>query len=299
MMAFCALAISTCLASAQNTGMMMGTPLPTLSGYQGHELDENMVVPQFAVGGQYTTSILLFNMGNMVQMPWMTPLTLQLTGNIYFYHQDGSPLPVSINGSSPVSQFAFTLAASDSMSLDMTAAGGITSGWALITVNDDGSNAWGMMNGQQMMRANRIMATAYYTYQDSGQVVSRAGVIPSIYEMQRYLTSLTPVQVQEGIDTGLAIVNTSAQSATVQLTLKNTNGETVATRQLTLPPGNQIARFVDEDSLFGSAIPGAFHGFIQIDASGEGVVTLGLLMTGGIMTTIPTQHHGAFSMMGM
>jgi len=62
----------------------------------------------------------------------------------------------------------------------------------------------GMMNGQQMMRANRIMATAYYTFKQDGQVVPRA-VIPSIYEMQRYFTSLTPVQVQDGIDTGLAM----------------------------------------------------------------------------------------------
>jgi len=288
------------VAAAQGSGMMMpGTSLPSLPGFEGHELHENMVVPQFAVGDQYTTSILLFNMGNMTQMPWMTSQALQLTGNIHFYHQDGAPLQVSVNGSSPVSSYAFTLPASDSVSLEMSAPGNVTAGWALITVEDDGTNWWGMMDGQQMMRANRLMATAYYTFKDSGQVVSRAAVIPSVYEMHRYFTSLTPVQVQDGINTGLAIVNTSAQSVTIQLTLRDANGKTVAARQLTLPAGNQIARFIDESQLFGNLITGTFHGYVQMDSSSEGIVALGLLMTGGVMTSIPTQHHGPFSMMGM
>ena len=299
---FCFIAALASMAAAQGTGMMggsgmgPGTSMPTMHGYQGHELHENMVVPQFAVGGQYTTSLLLFNIGNMTQMPWMTQQALQLSGNIYFYGQDGTPLQVSINGSSLVSEYAFSLSASDSIALDMTAPGNVTAGWALITVNDDGTHSWGMMNGQQMMRANRIMATAYYTYKENGQVVSRAGVIPSIYEMQHYFTSLTPVQVQDGIDTGLAIVNTSAQPVTVLLTLKDSNGDTVAARQLTLPAGNQMAHFIDEAQLFGSVVTGSFRGFVQMDTSSEGVVGLGLLMTGGVMTSIPTQHHGPVTM---
>ena len=298
----CLLAILTSLAMAQGSQMMgpgSGTVLPTMPGYQGHELAENMVVPQFAVGDHYTTSILLSNMGNMAQMPWMTSQTLQLTGTLYFYHQDGAPLQVSVNGSNPISEYPFTLSASDSILLEMSQPGSDTAGWALIIVDDDGTNSWGMMNGQQMMRANRIMATAYYTFKQDGQVVSRAAVIPSIYEMQRYFTSLTPVQVQDGIDTGLAMVNTSAQDIMVTLTLKDANGGTVATRQVPLPAGNQIARFIDEPQLFGGAITGTFHGFVQMDTSSEGVVAIGLFMTGGIMTSLPTQHHGAFSRMGM
>jgi hypothetical protein len=295
---FCLLASLTSLAMAQGPGMMMpGISMPTLPGYQGHELAENMVVPQFAVGDNYTTSMVLFNMGNMAQMPWLTPQALQLTGEIYFFHQDGTPLQVSINGASAVSKYLFTLAASNSVSLEMGASGGNSSGWALIKVDDDGTNSWGMMNGQQMMRANRLMATVDYNYKEGGQLISRAGVIPSVYEMQRYFTSLIPARVQNGINTGVAIVNTSAQAITVQLTLKNERGEAVATRQLPLPAGNQIARFLDEAQLFGGLFAGPFHGFVQIDAPSEGVVAMGLLLTGEIMTSIPTQHHGPVSMM--
>jgi hypothetical protein len=295
---FCLLALLTSLALAQGSGMMgPGATLPTMPGYQGHELAENMVVPQFAVGDHYTTSMVLFNMGNMAQMPWLTPQTLQLTGEIYFYHQDGSPLQVSINGANAVSHYPFTLAASNSVSLEMGASGGDFAGWALIKVNDDGTNAWGMMNGQQMMRANRIMATVDYNFKEGGQLISRAGMIPDVYEMQRYFTSLIPAQMQNGINTGMAIVNTSAQDVTVQLTLKSSSGETIAIRQLPLPAGNQMARFIDEAQLFGGVVKAPFHGFVQIDTSSEGVVAMGMLLTGEIMTSIPTQHHGPFSMM--
>jgi hypothetical protein len=122
-------------------------------------------------------------------------------------------------------------------------------------------------------------------------------MIPDVYEMQRYFTSIIPAQMQNGINTGMAIVNTSAQDVTVQLTLKNESGETVATRQLMLPAGNQIARFIDEAQLFGGMVTGPFHGFVQIDASNDGVFAMGMLLTGEIITSIPTQHHGPFSMM--
>jgi hypothetical protein len=39
--------------------LMPVTRMPILPEYQGYELDENMVVPQFVVGDQYTTSMLL------------------------------------------------------------------------------------------------------------------------------------------------------------------------------------------------------------------------------------------------
>jgi hypothetical protein len=296
--AFWLLAVLTSVAVAQGPGgMMPSMSMPSLPGYQGHELHENMVVPQFAVGEHYTTSLFLFNMGIMTQMPWMTAQALQLTGAVYFYHQDGTPLQVSVNGSNPVSNYAFTLAATESISLEMSSSESDTSGWALIAADDNGTSSWGMMNSQQMMRANRIMATAYYTYKDGGQVVSRAGVIPSIYEMQRYFTSITPVQLQNGIDSGLAIVNTSAQTVAVQLSLENANGELIATRQILLTAGNQIARFIDDPQLFGGSISGSFRGFVEIDTASEGIVALGLLTTGGILTSIPTQHHGSFSMM--
>jgi hypothetical protein len=285
----------TPLPVAQGPGMMgPRMSMPTMWGYQGHELAENMVVPQFVVGDHYTTSMVLFNMGNMAQMPWLTPQALQLTGEIYFYHQDGTPLQVSINGAMAVSIYPFTLAASNSVSLEMAASGGDYPGWALIKVNDDGTNSWGMMNGWQMMRANRIMATVDYNYKQGGKLISRAGIIPSIYEMQRYLTSLVPVQVMKSIQ---AWHRKYEAQASVQLTLRNAGGETIATRQLMLPAGNQIARFIDEAEFFGGMFTGPFHGFVQIDTSSEGVVAMGMLMTGEIMTSIPTQHYGPVSMM--
>jgi hypothetical protein len=296
----CLLAALASFAMAQSTGMMgTGTSMPTMPGYQGNELAENMVVPQFAVGNDYTTSIVLVNMGNMVQMPWLTPQALQVTGEIYFYNPDGTPLPVSVNGSTPVSIYAFTLSASNFISLEMTKSGDTVSGWALIKVDDDGTKPWGMMSGQQMMRANRIMATVDYNYKLGDRLVSRSGLIPSIYQLQHYFTSLVPVRMQEGVSTAMAIVNASAQPVTLQLTLCNADGEAIAIRQQMVPAGNQIVAFIDQAQFFEGMFTRPFNGFVKVDTSSEGAVTMGLLETGEIMTTITTEHYGPVSMMGM
>ena len=60
------------------------------------------------------------------------------------------------------------------------------------------------------------------------------------------------------------------------------------------PAGNQSAQFVFQ--MF-AGLPADFQGFLQIQTSDEGVVTMGLLMSGGIMTSIPTMHFGPVSMM--
>ena len=274
-----------------------GTSLPTMPGYQGHELAENMVVPEFAVGDHYTTSMVMLNMGNMTTDA-MADVPIPPAHRNYILLSSGRH---SLPGQHQRRKRRLELTPSrwaprSRLSSHMTAPGGDSSGWALIQVDDSGAISWGMMNGQQMMRANRIMATVYYTYKESGQVVSRAGVIPSIYQTQRYSTSLSSVQVQNGMNTALAIVNAGAQDATLQLTLWSVSGNKVATRQLVLPAGNQIGQFIDEARLFGGMFTAPFSGFVQIDSSNEGVVTLGVLLAGGIMTSMPTQHYGPVTM---
>jgi sugar lactone lactonase YvrE len=51
---------------------------------------------------------------------------------------------------------------------------------------------------------------------------------------------------QNGAETGVAIVNTSAQSASITLVLRDSSGNQTETRLLTLDPWNHVARFVSE-----------------------------------------------------
>jgi hypothetical protein len=72
------------------------------------------------------------------------------------------------------------------------------------------------------------------------------------------------------------------------------NGQMLANKQILLPAGNQMARFIFE--MF-DGLPADFQGFLHIQTSDEGVVAMGLMMTDGIMTSIPMLHYGQVSMM--
>ena len=284
------------LVFAQGSGMMGSGTLPSFIGYGGHEMNQNLVLPQVAVGQHYTTSILLLSMANAQQMNWVTPQNLKTTGKMYFYKQDGSQLSVGVNGGAPASEYAFSLDPSQTASFNLSFAGADTSGWALIAVdNNPTGSSWGMMDGLQMSRGARIMATVFYTYTDGSQAQSRVGVMPSMYEMGLFKTSIMTVQSGQDLYTGVAVVNTSATTVNVQLRLKDVNGNVLATTPLSLAAGNQIAKFSTE--LFGNALHPGTQGFMEISTNDDGVVALGLLVSQGIMTSIPVMHYGQITMM--
>ena len=87
----------------------MGGSTGQVPGFQNHNLDHNLILPQVAVGQHYITSLLLLNLGNAQMMGWVSPQNLITSGKIYFYRQDGTPLPVSVNGGAAVPEFSFSL----------------------------------------------------------------------------------------------------------------------------------------------------------------------------------------------
>ena len=135
---------------AQGSGMMGLGNLPSFMGYGGHEVNQNLVLPQVAVGQHYTTRILLLSMANGQLMSWDTSQNLQTTGKMYFYKQDGSQLSVSVNGGASVSEYSFSLNPTQTASFDLSSTGTDTSGWTLIAVDDSpGGSSLGMMDGLQ------------------------------------------------------------------------------------------------------------------------------------------------------
>jgi len=279
---------------AQMPGMGGGSG--TFSGYQGHNMNDDLILPQVVVGQNYTTSLLLLNMGNSQVMNWVPAQNLITSGKVYFYRQDGTGLPVSVNGSAPASEFSFSLDPSKSAYYELSSTGSDTPGWALIDVDEPASGSgWGMMDDRTMTRGMRIMATVFYTYSGAGQPTSRVGVVPSMYEMGKFATSIISVQSNDDLYTGVAVVNTSAVAVTVTLRLKDSNGNVLATSPLSLNPGNQTAKFVHE--LFSSVLPADFKGFLEVSSSDEGIVTMGLLVSQGIMTSVPMAHYGQITMM--
>jgi hypothetical protein len=242
----------------------------------------------------------LLSLGDTGRMGWTSAQKLRITGTVFFYKDDGSPLSVQVNGGAPTSQFQFSINPSEILYLDVASSISDTAGWALIAIDDNGENDsdWGMMDGQDVMRGDRLSATVFYAARDGGgQLLSRVGVVPSLYEMGRFFTSVLPAELQSGLNTGVAIVNTSAKDVSVTLRIKDSKGQVVATKTFSLQKGRQTARFIDE--LFAGAIPRTFQGSLEVVAQNDGIVTMGLILSQGILTSIPTHHYGTWTGNGM
>jgi hypothetical protein len=293
----CLALVILCLGATSFAQMPgMGNGSGTFAGYEGHNMNNDLILPQVVVGQHYTTNLLLLNMGNSQVMNWVPARNLITSGKVYFYRQDGTHLPVSVNGGAPTSEFSFSLDPSKSAYYELSSTGSDTPGWALIDVDEAaGGSGWGMMDGQTMTRGMRIMADVFYTYTGAGQPTSRVGVVPSMYEMEKFATSIISVQSKDDLYTGVAVVNTSATAVTVTLRLKDSNGTVLATSPLRLNPGNQTARFIHQ--LFSSILPANFQGYLEVSSSEEGIVTMGLLVSQGIMTSVPMSHYGQVTMM--
>jgi hypothetical protein len=90
--------------------------------------------------------------------------------------------------------------------------------------------------------------------------------------------------------TGVAIVNTNPTGQIVALRLRDVNGTPIASTQLHLGPGCQVAGFVNQ--LFSAGVPPIFRGFLEMNSGADGIVAMGLLVRQGLLTSIPTSHYG-------
>ncbi|MFZ0427902.1 MAG: hypothetical protein WAO20_07280 [Acidobacteriota bacterium] len=283
----------------QSGGQSGGDQAAQFSGWQGLEVERNLILPQVAVGGDITTTLVLGNLGSRLRQGWLSSDQLITTGSLHFFSSAGADLSVTIGGVT-APEHTFSLGPSGVQFYEVTASGDVQTGWLLISVDDPtGANSdsaatddWGYMDDQHVDRGKRLLATAYYTITDStGAVESQVAVLPAVLERARFFNSFLPVQYGNGIDTGVAIVNTGSEEAEIRLVLRNSAGETVAEEVLPISAGSQIARYVDQ--VFGSStLPQEFKGILEVTTDSDGIVTLGLLQTGRVLTSLPLYHFG-------
>ncbi len=278
-----------------------GSGFGDMTGHAGTRLEHNLVLPQVAVGPDLTTSIVLLNWANAQQMPWVTAQNLRTSGRVLFFDSTGNPMAVRIDDSVNHSEHPFTLEASQMVRLNLSSPDSSTKvGWALIEVDEDitQQSSWGMMGDLPIMRGERLSASAVFSVKQGSQLRSQAGVIPSLFERSLFLNSVMPASADSNGETGVAIVNTGSGSAEIKLTLKRPDGTTAGETQITLPGGNQTAKFVRE--LFGSQVPARFDGYLEVTSTSEGIVTMAIMVSQGVLTAIPTHHAGAMTQgMGM
>lgn len=54
-----------------------------------------------------------------------------------------------------------------------------------------------------------------------------------------------------------------------------------------------MAQFVRE--LFGEQVAEGFDGYLEVGSANDGIITMGIMQSGGILTSIPTQSTGMIS----
>ncbi len=276
-------------------GTHAGAGPGSLPGWSGHELEHNLVLAQMAAGRDITTTLIVSSQANRQMMTWAEAEDLEVTGTIHFFHQDGSPFQVRVNGTLVPGVFEFRLAASETAFLEVASEGPNQAGWALISVADNSQGpGWGQRDGHSLSRGERLSATAFYTvFGPNGRLATRVAVIPAMYQREHFWNASLPAFLGPAVNTGVALVNTGSDPLAATLRLRDAQGQILVETELSLAAGQQISRFLDE--LFDQGLPATLQGRLEVAGDGEGLVVLGLLSTQGILTTIPTHHFGSWA----
>jgi plastocyanin len=250
----------------------MGTVLFAQGGHMGHAIDQNLIFPHFAVGGGYTTDVVLMNPGTATAV----------NGTLYFFRQDGTALTVQVNGN-PVSQVAVSLPAGSIRYINLSpSAPDLVVGWALFEVSGGG--------GSPDPRTH-VYGSVIFTFSSGGTTAGKVGVVTARYEMGMAHTWAVPVVAGGSVNTGVAAVNAGATEAVIAFRLKDINGNVIradATVNPPLPPfvpGTQTARFVTD--LFPDVDFSNFEGYLEVVTQQEGLVVAGLLTDGALLTSVP------------
>ena len=249
------------------------------AGHMGHGIDKNLIFPDVVVGGGVNTQIILMN-----PQPG-----LDVTGTLFFFNQDGTPLQVVNNGQT-VNQISVTLPAQGADFVDVTGvdpnAPLATVGWALLDVSGPGQ-------GQDDPRT-RLFGSVTFTTTQGTNTTGEVGVVAARYQLGANKTIALPVIVQgTAVNTGVALVNAGSDPMTLTFQLKDEQGTVVQQGATITPaisplaPGNQVAKFVDQIFQGFGFNNDNFRGTLVIATQQEGLVVVGLLTNNSLLTSIP------------
>jgi hypothetical protein len=201
----------------------------------GNEAATTLYFPQVADGGGYRTNLILIN----------TSATAT-TASLDFFADDGSRLALPIGGTEKTS-YTLTLGAKGiaRLTTDGTSQG-IRVGWVRVV-------------SSAALGGSAILQTV-----SGARIKAEAGVSSSApaYQFTTYVDSL------DFAASGLAICNPNSIGTTVTLKLRNSVGETLATKAFVLPPFGHIAQFFSgPGQLFPEGFD-RFQGTLEVVATG-------------------------------
>jgi hypothetical protein len=208
---------------------------------------EDYFLPQIANGsfggGSFRTTFILFNNSDS-----------DLSASIRLTDDDGRPLSLTLDKLGTAAEFSVFLSAGGTQILQTDGAGDLITGAAVVS------------------SPGAIGVSAIFTvYDPQGNYVTEAGVSSSAPVAEFVL----PVDRTGLSNTGVALFNAAGGNAVVNLTLRDTNGQTAAQTSLNLEQNAHRARFVAGAGELFPAIPAGFRGTLAVQSNAP-IAALGL-----------------------
>jgi len=234
----------TALRGLLNTrGEFLITTLPVID-LDAQANAAGLMFPHFADGAGWTTQIVLANATDS-----------SLTGSIQFRDPAGAPTSVSI-GNQTATSFAYSIPARSSQKFTTSGTAGPASvGSIRVVPNTNNSSPFGV---------------SIFSLRSAGTIVSEAGVptVPegSAFRLYAQATGDFKAAAIGSIQTGVAIVNTSANSAVVTVELMKLDGTSTGLKgTLSVPANGQIATFLSQIPAF-SSLQVPYQGTLRISS---------------------------------
>lgn len=145
--------------------------------------DDNRVLPQIADGGGFVTTLIFTN-------PTGAPISCRIT----FWQDNGSLMPISLNGANPVAGYTIVVPGHSSQFFSTPGTGPLTDGWAILT------------------NVASLSVTAAYRLQLTGLVESEATVVATAATAGFSM----PFDETPGYDSGFGIANVNDKDTVIE-----------------------------------------------------------------------------------
>lgn len=211
------------------------------------------ILPQFAFGGGWYTALCFANTGGIA-----TPIQLS------FLRGDGNPLIVPSIGSSSMS---VNLDPNETTFIEAPNADSITEGYVAV----------------QMPSA--VVGYAVFRQSLPGLPDQEAVVLLS----NDSSTTSTLIYDEINLQTAVAIVNTSGQDISVNITVRDTSGATIASTTLPMPANNKSAMYLSR--LAGLSGMVGKRGIVDFTVDSGAISVMGIRFNGSAFTSIPTSQR--------
>jgi trimeric autotransporter adhesin len=227
----------------------------------------NTYFPQVAIGGGWSTSFILSNTGST-----------EISGNLILTDSQGNPFTVNSS----------TLGIGYSFPISIPAGGVMFLNTSQVSPNDPAKIGWAKVESY----GGSLNGVATYQSVSQGTVQTATGVLSS--QSTQFATLPVDEHDSQNLKVAYAIANQSDQVLVVKAALVDSSGIVVDdTVSITLNPGQQIARYFNQDFTNRST----FQGSIVLRAQGGGsFIIVGLVQNQQFFTAIPVIPNKASNM---